>query len=390
MGREQVIVNQSVQLGIRHFYNKLLADVYQFIDVKIQNPQGVVVHTIPASEIVHDDLGVYHVTVPGTVFNAPGIYRDVWELYPVVGAHQRNLAFDINVVTTPTAAPTNYSQALSFSLDDLDACLMKKVYLWPVWSVLSNGYYLGDFNLQYSIDNAITWMQRQLDMPLRRIRVRTQPFAAGSPNLVLGQDYDEVGRLIDWNVQDSMNWSQVKLPHTGIMKVWALRGIYGGHIVYDIPSDWVSRNELQNGVIRIRPTTAGSIANIVDGSGRFLDVTLLESIGMNNVPGFWCVDYDYGPIGTDEYGTGKFPREIGDVIMKKATIDILDQIGMAIGRGLSSRAASVDGLSSSIGNVANAERTIFGALVTSYQRDLVPENLMDLRRYYKGPSIWIC
>jgi hypothetical protein len=100
------------------------------------------------------------------------------------------------------------------------------------------------------------------------------------------------------------------------------------------------------------------------------------------VPGFWAVDYVYGQE-DDE-----IPREICDVIMKRAACLILDQIGMEISRGIANRSASVDGLSSSVSLLANVERSMFGSLAARYEQDLTEENLLSMRRHYRGPSVF--
>jgi hypothetical protein len=127
----------------------------------------------------------------------------------------------------------------------------------------------------------------------------------------------------------------------------------------------------------------GAVAGgIIDYSGRFLDVTLLESIGANFVPGFWAVDAVIG-------NSDSFPREIYDLIMKKASCDILEQLSAAITKGLASRSASVDGLSSSIGFVANAEIGMFGALKMQYSQTLAQDNINEMRKFYKGFKVVI-
>jgi hypothetical protein len=339
---------------------------------------------ITADQIQHIGVGTYQALIPADVLNKMGGWRDVWRVEGIQGAGQRNFEFVINVVVVPSAIATPSLETITnCTLSDLDCCMLKKNYLWPVWSVLANGYYLPDDRLQHHIDVAISWAERHVGLPFRQTRVRTRPFADDFTNMQIGVDYDEEGGLVQWDEADSQHWSTIRLPHTNIIRVVSVRGIYGGQNVYRIPDVWVQRNELKNGFVRIRPTTTGSIANIVDSSGRFLDVTLLESIGMNFVPGFWAVDYDYGMEG------GLIPKEICDLVMKRAAVILLDQLGQAIGRGLTSRSASVDGLSSSLGTVANSERTMFGALARRYEEDLAPENLLDLRRYYKGMGIFI-
>jgi len=228
-------------------------------------------------------------------------------------------------------------------------------------------------------------MERRINQKLRHTRVLTKPYAdyQTPPNPQLGTDYDEDGDLIQWSAIESHHWSTIRLPRTNIIKVTGVRGVYQGRTVYRIPLDWIEGNYLRNGFIRIRPTTTGTINTLVDNSGQFLDVTLLESIGNQFVPGFWAVDYEYG------FKNGYLAKEICDAIMKKAAIGLLDQIGMSITKGLASKSASADGLSSSIGLVANAEKSLFGSLVTRYESDLQDLNLDDMKRKYKGPSVFI-
>lgn len=388
--RSQTIIGGEVLIGFRHFYEGVLTNASSVMDVSILDPDTLEVrHVIPGPSIVNVDTGMYQALVPAGILSKIGNWRDSWRVQSVPGATIRHFNFTITVVNAlsfggpGSGLQPSLEEITNCNLYNLDACMLKKHYLWPVWSVLSNGYYLPDSTLQHHIDNSISWAQRQIGVPFRQTRVRTLPFGEDAGSMVLGTDYDETGDLIEWSEPDSQHWSTIRLPHTNIIRVLSVRGIYGGRQVYRIPDVWVQRNEIKNGFVRIRPTTTGSIANIIDGSGRFLDVTLLESLGMNFVPGFWAVDYDYGFEG------GAIPRELCDVVMKKASILLLDQLGQAIGRGLSSRSASVDGLSSQISNVANSERTMFGALARRYEEELAPENLKDLRLYHKGMGIFI-
>lgn len=384
MSRSDALVNQSLTLGFRHLNGAQgLVNAEEIVSVKIYDPQGNLMGTLAGSSVQNPEAGVYQVTAPGNWFPAPGQYHDVWLVRSTSTSSPRNFSFDIQVVLFQNSQPPDFATVLTCNLASLDACMLKKFFLWPVWTVLSNGYYLSDSILQYHIDTSITEVQRLLGIPLRRVRVRTRPFADETPNLVKGVDYEEDGFLQDWNAIDSEQWSTIRLPVTGVYRVVGVRGVFNGKTVYRIPNEWVDRNHLRMGFIRIRPTTAGTLQNLVDSSGRFLDVTLLEAIGNNFVPGFWALDYDYGAA------DDRIEKEICSVIMKKAAIMTLDQLGQAIGRGLTSRSTSVDGLSSSLGFVASSERTIFGALVNRYQEETSDEKLMDMRRFYKGPSAFI-
>ena len=383
--RAATLIGGSCTLGLRNISNGVLTDAYQIVGIKILDPDYVEVGFIDGSSVVRLDLGTYQAIAPGTLFTRAGSYHDVWQVIPAQGSAVSNITFDINVVTTLTPPAPDFGALLQCRLADLDACRLKKNYLWPVWTTLSNGWYLPDQLLQHHIDVAMTWAQRQLGIPLRQVKVLTKPYAANQTptNPVKGVDYQEDGDLIQWSVQSTGNWSSIRLPNSGIIRVLNVRGIYGGRTVYNIPDEWVLGNELKNGYVRIRPTTAGTINQIVDNNGQFLDITLLEAIGNTTVPGFWAIDYVYGQEGDI------FPEEICDLIMKKAAVILLDQLGMAISRGIQSRSAQVDGLGSTIGLLASAERTQFGALCARYEKELADVNLMGMRQYYRGPVIFM-
>ena len=384
--RSESLVNDSVILGFRHIYLGALTDADQIINIVVTDVNGAQKAVIPGGSIIRTGLGSYEAVLPGGILTDPGTYYDTWNVIPVPLGNNTYYQFPINVVTVLTASQSSVRQALECSLSDLDACMLKTFYLWPVWSVLANGYYIPDYILQRKIDISITKMERLLNMPLERRRVLTRPFAEYQTpvNPVLGVDYEEEGRLLDWSFNESLSgWVNLKLPHSNILRVTGMRGIYGGRAVYRIPQEWINRNELTMGYVRVRPTTAGSIRTLVDGSGKFLDETLLEAIGQNSVPGFWAVDYEYGPKNS------RFALELCDWIMKKAAVEVLSEIGQQITRGLSGRSASVDGLSTSLSFVASAERGIFGALEATYQQDLQETDTQDMRRKYKGMSIVI-
>jgi len=382
--RAETLVGQDVTLGLRHVYNGILMDAYQIVNVIILNEQYQQIAVIPGGSVEHVGTGTYQVTVPGSLFPARGTYHDQWQIIPLNGASQRNLVFDINVVTMLTGGVPNYNELLTCTIGDLTACTLKKFYLWPVWQALANGYYLPDNTIQHHVDVAITWMERQIGTPLRGRRVLTKPYAdTQAPPPVKGVDYDEDGHLLPWQQQQSFMWSAIRLPHSNIVRVRNVRGVYAGKTVYRIPNEWVVGNEMKMGWVYIRPTTAGAINIIIDNNGQFLDVTLLEAVGNHMVPGFWAIDYDYGPE------DGAIAKEVCDIVMKKAAVVLLDEIGIAISRGIASRSFGVDGLSSSVNLLATAEMTQFGALARRYEVDLDPDNIASMRANYRGLPTWI-
>jgi hypothetical protein len=379
--RFETLTGQDLVLGFRHLYAGILSDVDHMDGVRILDQNYAPIHFVPPSDIFHVGLGAYQCTIPGNVFAKPGTYHDVWMYAPTAGSGTRVLRYDINVVNQASNVTPDFNQILSCTIANLTACMLKRFYLWPVRSAIQN-FNLPDNLLQNFIDNSISYMQRRLGIPLRAIRVMTEPF---DPNVLnspqKGIDYDEKGHLIQYSCMAG-RWSTVRLPHTGIIRINRVSGIYNRQIVYRIPNEWIDGNEFQQGFFRIRPTQAGANSYIIDENGQFLEWMLLEVNGTNTVPGFWAVDYVYGQE-DDE-----IPREICDVIMKRAACLILDQIGMEISRGIANRSASVDGLSSSVSLLANVERSMFGSLAARYEQDLTEENILSMRRMYKGPSIF--
>jgi hypothetical protein len=374
------LVNESVTLGFRHLYGGTLSDVDHINGVRILDQNYQPIYYIPGSSIVKVGIGAYECFVPGTVFTYAALFHDVWDYEPLPGSGSRILRFDINVLTQYSDVTPDFNTLLNCTIANLTACALKMFYLWPVRSAIQN-YYLPDALLQHFIDNSISYMQQKLGIPLRQMRVMTPPFDPNSINPpVKGVDYDEEGSLIQYSAS-SGRWATVRLPHSHIIRINRVAGIYNRRIVYHVPNEWIDGNEFKLGFFRIRPTQAGANSYIIDENGQFLEWMLLEVNGSNTVPGFWAVDYTYGS--PDD----KIPKDICDVIMKRAAIHILDQIGMEISRGIANRSASVDGLSSSITLLASNERSMFGSLVARYEADIADDKLLDMRRTYKGVFI---
>lgn len=384
MSRDEALIGQPQTVGFRHFYNGVVADVDQMLGVQVLNPSFQVVHSILPSSISHVALGGYQVTIPGSVLSQLGHYYDVWHFNPIPGSDRR-LQFDIHVVNQTTPPAVDFNEITNgCTLESIDACHLKRFYLWPVWSALQF-YAPYDSILQFHLDKAISWAQTELGIPLRQHTVMTPPFGTYyGTTPTLGVDYDEEGSLIQFSHAENQEWGNIRLPHSGLIRVTGLRGIYAGQVVYTIPPNWIENNEFKNGVIRIRPSTTGLVNQMVDSSGVFLENTLVEARGTLTVPGFWACDYVYGQK------NNKFAGQICDLIFKKAAVTLLDQLGMKISQGLANKSASVDGLSSSISLVTSTERTMFSALAARYEQDLSPENLFKLRQRFKGPVVFIC
>ena len=379
--RFETLINQDLTVGFRHIYNGILQDVDEMIGVRVLDQNFNPIHWVTPDKITRVGLGSYETVLPGNLFQTPGTYYDIWEFKPLATSSKRYLRFEIKVVTQESAVQPQFESLLNCTLSDLDACNLKRYYLWPVRTSLAN-YYLPDSLLQHHIDDAISFMRHKLGVPLREMRVLTKPYDQSlSTPPVKGVDYDEDGYLLQWSSIDG-EWSTVRLPHSNIIRVNNVRGIYNGRVVYRIPNDWVTGNEFKGGYFRIRATETGVNNYLIDESGQFLEWMLLEANGTNTVPGFWAVDYTYGS--EDD----QVPRVVCDYIMKKAAIVVLDQLGMEISRGYSSLSASVDGLSSTVGLLASAEKSLFGSLTTRYEQELSDMNLLDLRRTIKGPALF--
>jgi len=382
--RFETLIGQDLVAGFRHLYSGTIMDVHDMQEVRILDSNLNTIHVIPGTSVTRTGLGTYEAVIPGSVLNTPGTYYDVWRFQPLSTSAVRNLRFSINVVTHESAAQPDFNTLLNCTLGDLSACMLKRMYLWPVRSSIAN-YYLPDDLLQHHIDSAISHFQLMLSLPLRQIRVMTKPFNPDLPGAPqAGIDYDELGSLLQYSVIEGKDrWSSFRLPHSQIVRINSVRGVYNNRVVYYIPIEWVDGNEFSNGWVRIRPTTAGVSRYLLDETGRFLEWMLFESVGTTTVPGFWAVDYTYGPK------DGTIPKALCDTIMKRASIHILDQLGMEITRGIGTRSAGVDGLSSSLSYMASADRSMFGSLVARYEQDLSEEHMMNLRRKLKGPTIFI-
>ncbi|MGZ3772952.1 MAG: hypothetical protein ACXVCY_04200 [Pseudobdellovibrionaceae bacterium] len=379
--RNATLVGEALTLGYRNLVSGVLKDAQNIISVRILDYALQVIYEVPAANIFHDDFGMYRAEIPAGVLSKVGSFTEQWQVAQIDNS-QTTTQFTIEVTNTREPEKQDFAKILSITLADLSPYILKKNYLWPVLDLLSN-YNLSDRSIQNTIDVMTSQASRRLGMPLRQVRVITRPFNPKKPIPIKGVDYDEEGKLVPWSAVGSDSWFSFSLPRQDIIRVRSIRGVIGDRAVYEIPDAWVDRNELQTGYVRIRATSLGVATAIIDPQGMILDPGLFGVNGSNTVPGFWAVDFDYGSV-NDE-----IPLEVGDAILKMAAVRVLEQLSMAITQGIGSRSASVDGTSSSVGYLANTERGMFSALASNYQSDLQFVDWNEMKKAYKGLSVFI-
>ena len=130
--RAESLVTEAASLTYRNMPGGVLMDAFEIVAVLILNPDYQQVATIPGSAVTRTDLGAYSVSAPGNLFSVPGVFHDVWQVRQVDGGGLTSYTYDINVVNAASPSATNFSAVLNVTLENLDACMLKQKYLWPV------------------------------------------------------------------------------------------------------------------------------------------------------------------------------------------------------------------------------------------------------------------
>lgn len=187
----------------------------------------------------------------------------------------------------------------------------------------------------------------------------------------------EVTEDHDYYASDYENWGFMQLHRKPVIEVKELGQYFGTRKMFDIPLDWIRTYEIP-GQIQLFPMSGSAGSMILTQNGSFIPFT----VGMYDyAPSIWKITY--------KAGFEEIPEDLGEYIMKRASIGILQVWGdLIIGAGIANQTISIDGLSQSIGTTQSPEFSGAGARIKNYMDDL---KLLEqqLRNTYLGINIGI-
>jgi len=216
----------------------------------------------------------------------------------------------------------------------------------PISDINAKNYSIKD--IERKIKQATTWLETFLG-----IKVTEQEREES-------QDYI----LMEWQ-----EWGHIKCEYT-VNELMSIEGIMNLQKVCEFPvAMWV----LKGKNIALVPGANGLQSHVYFAtSGTF---PLLRA-GVAEVPNFWHIKY--------KTGFKIIPYDILQAIGKLASIQIFAILGdIKIGAGIASQSVSFDGFSQSV-STNQGSKSLYGARIDQYTKELTEMNLPNLKGFYKG------
>ena len=247
---------------------------------------------------------------------------------------------------------------------------LRYTYLWGTDFKATNGQYFTDEQTRYFIDAAITELERELNICIRKRVIRCNP---EERNLVRTTkttpgDYDEEEPPYKFKQEEIVGRGMITTRQRPIIKVTKCDLINGGNSARDLlPSVYV---EKKKGVINFtqRPWRTSDTSNNVS--------KVLFPYGEKTFRSYlyYAVDYEAGYETSDD-----IPDDLRQIIGKQCAISLLNIIGDGLMSGFSSSSLSMDGISESFSSTQSATSAYFGARIAVYQKEV--ENYIKENKY---------
>jgi len=271
-----------------------------------------------------------------------------------------------------------YSRTLS--IDELTPKRLREYYLFGLDLTDSNGKKMPDDLIQNQIDSVIAWIEDKASSKFTATKVYTPPDPDNlEPDMVLGTDYDEVGRKVDWTYLDQKRYGTIQLPINRLISIQRIRGCYDRNPFWEVPVNWIKPRLAS---VQIAPTITGGFAGLIlhNGYQQIFTGGILQSRMNSQYPQYWAVDYTYG--------LDAIPRAVADYIMLSASIVVLEEFATAFSPGIASKSMSVANISQSTQYTASAEFSLMSAQVRTYHDRLTEKksgyNLDEIIRKIRG------
>jgi len=236
-------------------------------------------------------------------------------------------------------------------------------FLWGTDFKATNGSMFTDEQIQWFIDAATTEMERQLNITIRKKRIKCQDVIE-KHNLKKGVDYDVEETPYDFAYRKIQRYGMIQTKQRPILKV--SRCMMLNKSGYDfIPTELNLMDSIvpdkKNGVIKFlkRPwKSSDTWDGITTAISRYGSETWNPHL-------FYSVDYEAGFETSDEV-----PNDLRHMIGKMAAISLLNVIGDGLMSGFSSSSLSMDGVSESFSSTQSATSAYFGARIAVYQKEV--------------------
>lgn len=229
-------------------------------------------------------------------------------------------------------------------------------YLWGTDFKATNGSYFTDEQIQFFIDEALSYMERELNISIRKRVIKSQDSTKG---LIKGVDYNEEEALYDFTYRKIQRYGMIQTKKRPIISIEKCQLIDRGNERKDLLGTCIP--DKKQGVIKFidRPYLASDTHRGISQSiGRYGQETFQPHL-------FYAIDYTAGYETSDDV-----PMDLRQMVGKVAAISLLNVIGDGLMSGFSSSSLSMDGISESFSSTQSATSAYFGARIAVYQKEV--------------------
>lgn len=281
-----------------------------------------------------------------TYFDTTGVESDYYRT-----AYSNETGGAVSAQSAPMAGGVDPALAV-ISVDEL-----KQVYLFGVDLTNDDGVPYPDAMFHWYIRAAVSWIERTLDITIRRTSV--------------------VGERHDYFREEFGKFQYIQLDRVPVISVDQVRIMFpslpNSARAYD--ASWIQA-DLVSGQVEVVPGV-GVLTLPFLGAGGLL-MPGITGNGARYVPHVHEVDYVAG------FPAGQVPDDIRHVVGMVAAMGPLNIAGDLIaGAGVANYSISLDGLSQSVGTTSSATNAGYGSRIIQYQKD-VKAMLPILRAAYRG------
>lgn len=239
---------------------------------------------------------------------------------------------------------------------------LRYTYLWGTDFKAANGDFFDDAQIQYFIDSAVKYMERELNITIKKRVIKCN---AKKRNLIkttkwIEGDYDVEESPYDFNFRKIQRYGMIRTLQRPIIDIERLELTYRSK---DVRQNLLENTEIdyKKGIIKFlqRPWRQ---SQKYDGISNALEMYGNQTF---NAQMFYEIDYSAGFENSDEV-----PEDLREIIAKVAAVSLLNVIGDGLMSGFSSSSLSMDGISESFSSTQSATSSYYGARIQVYRDEI--------------------
>ena len=231
---------------------------------------------------------------------------------------------------------------------------------------------IDDQAIRNFLEGASNWLEEvELQVFLEPTRVVSDSAGLFGPEF--GKiDYDHAGQPLTMYNRPAGQWMNLQFPYPSLLQMTTMFGGVNNTKILKVRPEWCEFTE-KNGFIQFVPFSQQFLFE-------FVSLLYVESLrGPLVIPNFW--HYDIWA------GLRTAPRDLLEVVGKKAAIEIMTIAGQAYKSVIGSQRIGRDGVYEGV-NYTVGPRGLYGSIIQGYQ-DYIDKMISKYRGVYRGPNMWV-